>query len=238
MNDMTQPPTPSPKAWHSRGYLPHLDQPGAVQFITFRLADAVPADVVAAWRTELKLSGEEDADDPRAAALRKRVERYADQGHGACWLRDDRIAEVVQNALLRFDGERYRLLAWVIMPNHVHVLIETSPGFPLKQCRAVMEVVHRKAGKSTPEADRTVLDGGLLRPIHSRRVPSLRSSRLRGTESHQGRSRARRRRLALEQPGSRSVSPACSFCGPSARCGRDARAPRNVTQAKRAVRES
>ena len=128
---MPQPPNRPHKTWHSRGYLPHLDQPDTVQFITFRLADAVPADVVAGWRTELKLSGQEDTDDPRSAELRKRIERYADQGHGACWLRDGRIAAIVQGALLHFDGERYRLLAWVVMPNHVHALIETLPGFPL-----------------------------------------------------------------------------------------------------------
>ena len=130
---MPEPTTPPPKAWHSRGYLPHLDQPGTVQLITFRLADAVPADVVTAWRAELKLCGSEDADDPRTAQLRKRIERYADQGHGACWLRDARVAEVVQNALLHFDGERYRVLAWVVMPNHVHVLIETLAGFALSR---------------------------------------------------------------------------------------------------------
>ena len=100
-------------------------------FSPFRLVDAVPAEIVAAWKTELKLSGGEAADDPRCARLRRRIERYADQGHGACWLKDDRVAEVVRDALLHFDGERYRLLAWVIMPNHVHAVIEILPGFPL-----------------------------------------------------------------------------------------------------------
>ena len=91
----------------------------------------MPADVVAGWRAELKLSGQEHADDPRSAELRKRIERYADKGYGACWLRDERIAALVQDALLHFDGERYRLLAWVIMPNHVHVLVEMLEGFAL-----------------------------------------------------------------------------------------------------------
>ena len=99
------------KAWHNRGYLPHFDEAGTVQFLTFRLVDAVPAEMVAAWKTELKLSGEEVADDPRCAQLRRRIERYADQGHGACWLKDARVAEVVRDALLHFDSERYRLLA-------------------------------------------------------------------------------------------------------------------------------
>ncbi len=119
-------------AWHSRGYLPHLDQPDIIQSITFRLADSVPADVIAAWKSELALKGREAASDPRCAELRERIERYAGQGHGACWLRDERIAGQVEDALLHFDGVRYRLLSWVIMPNHVHALIETTPGFPLE----------------------------------------------------------------------------------------------------------
>jgi len=119
------------KDWNSRGYLPHLDKPGMTQSITFRLADSIPTEVLTAWKTELALTGGEAADDPRCAELRERIERYADQGHGACWLRDERVAEQVENALMHFDGERYRLLAWSVMPNHVHALIETLPGFPL-----------------------------------------------------------------------------------------------------------
>jgi len=46
-------------------------------------------------------------------------------------LRDPVSARIVENALGFFDGERYRLLSWVIMPNHVHVLIEQIPGYRL-----------------------------------------------------------------------------------------------------------
>ena len=120
------------KSWHSRGHLPHLDQPDIIQSITFRLADSVPSDVIAAWKSELALKGREATSDPRCAELRERIERYAGQGHGACWLREERIAGQVEDALLHFDGVRYRLLSWVIMPNHVHALIETTPSFPLE----------------------------------------------------------------------------------------------------------
>lgn len=65
-----------------------------------------------------------------------RIEAFEDSGAGACWLKDDRIARIVEQALLHFDGARYRLLAWCVMPNHVHVVIETHQGFPLG------EVVH------------------------------------------------------------------------------------------------
>ena len=117
--------------WHSRGYLPHLDQPGVIQSVTFRLFDSVPSQIVTEWRSELALADDAAPDDPRRIELHRRVDRYTDMGHGACWLRDDRIAELVENALLHFDGMRYRLLAWVIMPNHVHALIETFDHFPL-----------------------------------------------------------------------------------------------------------
>jgi putative DNA methylase len=53
-----------------------------------------------------------------------KIEAYLDAGHGECILRHPEIACLVQENLLRFDGSRYRLLAWVVMPNHVHALIE------------------------------------------------------------------------------------------------------------------
>ena len=52
------------------------------------------------------------------------LERYLDLGHGACHLRDARIADLVQSNLWHHDCAKYRLLAWVVMPNHVHALIE------------------------------------------------------------------------------------------------------------------
>jgi putative DNA methylase len=56
--------------------------------------------------------------------FRKRIEHYLDQGYGACHLRDRRIANVIRETLFKWDTVRYRLVAWVIMPNHVHLLIE------------------------------------------------------------------------------------------------------------------
>jgi putative DNA methylase len=116
-----QTPTTSPhKGWHSRGYLPHFDQPDLVQSITFRLADALPAQVIE--------SLSEDKHNLTDMEKRQRIEAYIDAGHGECFLRDPRIGQLVENAFLHFDGKRYRLLAWVIMPNHVHILIETRFG--------------------------------------------------------------------------------------------------------------
>lgn len=72
-----------------------------------------------------------EAEVERVRTLRQRIEQYLDAGHGKCWLRQAEIAQLVEGALLIFDGERYRLLAWCVMPNHVHVLVETGKGWSL-----------------------------------------------------------------------------------------------------------
>jgi len=55
---------------------------------------------------------------------RKRIERWLDAGMGSCALAHPELAAVMQETLLKFAGARYELLAWCIMPNHVHVLID------------------------------------------------------------------------------------------------------------------
>jgi REP element-mobilizing transposase RayT len=62
---------------------------------------------------------------------RKKLETLIEEGRGACLLRDPECADIVQQALEHFDGERYRLIAWVVMPNHVLVLVGQIAGFRL-----------------------------------------------------------------------------------------------------------
>ena len=98
-----------------------------------RLHDAVPESVVARWKTELAWAQDAKAIDPRNVALRKRIEEYEDAGYGECWLGDRRLAAMVQSTLLHFDNERYRIIAWCIMPNHVHVVIEILEEYLLEE---------------------------------------------------------------------------------------------------------
>src|SRR5947207_1926642 len=156
---MTNVESPQPHlGWHSRGYVPHWDHPGMIQSLNFRLGDSLPQEVLEKWKQELELSrlgapasrrhktandghhetGWRDASAPgnedepkRAVELRRRIEEYLDAGHGACWLHRPEIAALVEGALLHFDTQRYLLLAWCVMPNHVHALIETREGWPL-----------------------------------------------------------------------------------------------------------
>lgn len=113
------------KGWYSRGYLPHFDQPGLLQGVTFHLADSLPSLVLQRIKDSCARQPNPDQE------LRRRIQDYLDAGHGACSLRDPRIAEMVEQALLYFDADRYRVLAWVVMPNHVHVVIETFPDYSL-----------------------------------------------------------------------------------------------------------
>ncbi|RYD33447.1 MAG: transposase [Verrucomicrobiaceae bacterium] len=114
------------RGWHSRGYLPHLDVANELQAVTFRLADALPRKVVERWKQEL-LQQPGTADQ----LLREKIARYEDAGYGSCVLKNSEVAGIVEDALLCFDAERYQMLEWVIMPNHVHILIHCLPGFPL-----------------------------------------------------------------------------------------------------------
>ena len=104
---------------HNRGYLPHLKVEGGVYFVTFRLADSLPASVLAQWEAL-----------PETDKTRE-VEAWLDAGHGACLLAQPACAEIVHRALLHGNTEKYRLHAWVIMPNHVHLVVEPLSGHPL-----------------------------------------------------------------------------------------------------------
>ena len=102
------------RGWNERGYLPHRDEPGLTQLVTFHLADSFPAALRSEWEVLLKV--EDDGD------RRLQLENYLDRGRGGCHLRLADIAELVENALLFRHGSDYELHAWVLMPNHLHVL--------------------------------------------------------------------------------------------------------------------
>jgi len=119
----------SAKLVTNRGYLPHFHHPDAIQHVTFRLADSVPVAVIERWRRELESESDVVSHaDSFAARLQERIERYADAGYGACWLSRPDIAVLVVEVLCHFDGARYGLLEWCVMPNHVHVLLRADRG--------------------------------------------------------------------------------------------------------------
>ena len=108
-----------PKGWYVPLTLPHFDSPEVVQAITFRLADALPREVVSA-RTD-------EAPGVRA----RRIAAALDASYGACLLRDPALAGIVEAALLHGAGVKSELFSWVVMPNHVHVLVAPKTGHRL-----------------------------------------------------------------------------------------------------------
>jgi type I restriction enzyme R subunit/putative DNA methylase len=118
---------PAARGWYSRGYLPHFDAAGLIQHITFHLADSLPREAIARMQHELESFTERQ----RAVEQRKRIQELLDSGLGSCILCREDCARIVEDSLLFGDGDRYRLLAWVVMPNHVHVLIQQLPDWPL-----------------------------------------------------------------------------------------------------------
>jgi REP element-mobilizing transposase RayT len=130
--------------WHEHGYLPHRDEPGRVQFVTFRLADAFPLELRGEWEDLLKI------EDDRKKRLE--LERYLDKGRGKCHLKNPEIALIVENSLKFKHPTEYELHAWVIMPNHVHVLFlvkelpmsEVVGGWKSFTAREANKVLQRK----------------------------------------------------------------------------------------------
>ena len=128
--------------------LPHWSQSGAIAFITWRTWDSLPAAVIAEWHSErnhwLRIHGI----DPQAADWNAKLQKlnanlraefaallsdrwngHLDACHGACPLRRRDLAEIVRDSLLHFDGDRYDLTDFVVMPNHVHLMA----AFPNEQ---------------------------------------------------------------------------------------------------------
>jgi leucyl-tRNA synthetase len=117
----------------NRRNLPHWQQEAKEYFLTWRLADSLPqerlAEIEAARKERHQKQNTEnsDADMDFEAELHDRQDRWLDEGSGSCVLRDKSIAQVVADALHHFDGQRYDLESYVIMPNHVHVLLTLKP---------------------------------------------------------------------------------------------------------------
>jgi len=108
-------------------------------FVTFRLGDSLPAARAAELRDERQkwcIAHSEPYTPTEWEEYHKlssvRVEQWLDECSGSCLLADPPCAEIVAGAMNSFDGHRYRLDQWVIMPNHVHVLLAVNEGFALE----------------------------------------------------------------------------------------------------------
>ncbi len=110
------------RGWRTRGHLPHADFAGLTQAITFRLADALPAAAVDRLRAYIHNEHPGAAPEIADALLRAALHGHLDAGHGSCLFAIPEHRKMLEMELRRQDGRLYQLLAFAIMPNHVHVL--------------------------------------------------------------------------------------------------------------------
>lgn len=111
--------------WHNRGYLPHYEAANKYQIITYRLADSLPSSF------DIESIKYEDLSPQEKLERRKQIERILDNGYGSCILAQPKAAEIVIQAWKFFDHQRYDLIAYVVMPNHIHLLIKTFHDWQL-----------------------------------------------------------------------------------------------------------
>ena len=111
-----------------------MRQGEVVYFVTFRVADSVPAERIGQWHSEVEQSLLSDGDSEAAQKhVARQIERMLDLGLGDCPLADPAIAQIVVDAFRFFDAERYLLDEFVVMPNHAHVLVCPLAEFELTQ---------------------------------------------------------------------------------------------------------
>ncbi|MGN0834548.1 MAG: transposase [Candidatus Spyradosoma sp.] len=147
----------------SRANLPHWAQGETACFATFRLADSLPQeklDALALERSAWMNAHPKPWGDAEFDAYREnfvvRVQKWLDANHGSCVLGERENREIVENALLHFDGDRYRLYAFVVMPNHVHVLFA-----PLGENK-IPEILRSWKGFCAREINRRLGSSGTL----------------------------------------------------------------------------
>ena len=124
---------------HKTYELPHWQQQGKLVFATWRLADSLPAEKLDQWRNDRDawLAANPEPwdsliEEEYHQRFSKSIDAWLDAGSGECILKEPDIAKVVASALRHFDGERYSLESFVVMPNHVHVLFRLSPEYKLE----------------------------------------------------------------------------------------------------------
>jgi putative transposase len=118
----------------TRGYLPHWYKPGCAHFITYRLADSIPTALLRDWKREREAVIRQARDLPVKLQAERRLnahrqffrhyDQFLDKRCETKWLVDARVASAVRENLYHHKASQYELLAYCVMPSHVHVLLQ------------------------------------------------------------------------------------------------------------------
>ena len=156
------------KTNHFINLLPHIQPLCATFFLTFRLHGSLPKSFITEIKEkqEAKINALKTLKPPNfIEQIRIEQKRYfqlydkalEQVNDGPTWLSQAKIAKVVVKQLEKYDGQWYDLLAYCIMSNHVHILIDTriqlstSPEeyeVSLKNYKQVDKIMQRIKGAS------------------------------------------------------------------------------------------
>jgi 1-hydroxy-2-methyl-2-(E)-butenyl 4-diphosphate synthase len=149
-------------------FLPHWTQDSATYAVTFRLADSLPTAALERYRNKHQAFHEQLASftEPslKESLIRKQlaeiqhteIDPELDLSHGSCLFKADAYAQLVADAMAHFDGKRYTLMAWCIMPNHVHVVFKLMEGEQLE------EVLHSWKSFTAHEINKSLGQSGAI----------------------------------------------------------------------------
>lgn len=145
------------------GSLPHWYRDGATYAVTFRLADSFPKSVLHSYRKEKeeiqqRITDAEKQNDKRLVEklrtqlgelYRNQIEAVLDEGQGEAWMKNPEIAAIVRDTLFHFDGDRYDLGAWCVMPNHVHIILKPRGDHSLSD---ILQSIKRHSAREANKA--------------------------------------------------------------------------------------
>jgi hypothetical protein len=124
-----------------REKLPHWRQKGVIYFVTFRLADSLPQTKLEDMQQEkdlwLRVNPEPHTEiqqrEYRERFVVQAVNRWLDAGYGQCVLAQADCKAMMESILKHFDGARYELGEFVVMPSHVHAIVAPIGEYQLSR---------------------------------------------------------------------------------------------------------
>jgi leucyl-tRNA synthetase/REP element-mobilizing transposase RayT len=147
----------------SRHKLPHWQHGESACFVTWRLDDSLPKEKLELWSAEreawLKTNPQPwsvETEKDYHQRFSDRLDEWLDAGSGSCVLRNPEVRGSVTQALRHFDGERYHLHAFVVMPNHVHVLFSPVEG------HRISDILHSWKSFTSKQIGKILGEGGQL----------------------------------------------------------------------------
>ena len=150
--------------------LPHWSSKTAIYHIAFRLHDSIPVSkreelILERFEMEEKLNLiDRDLTENEMKEIQylysEKVESFLDSGFGNCYLGNPEIAELVSKALQFYEGAKYHLHAWCIMPNHVHVIFEVLSEEQAGNLHSMSKILHSWKSYTASQANRILNRSG------------------------------------------------------------------------------